>query len=49
MKMFIKGQLKNNKYLKLDDVIRCSLKSPDGSIDCGEQINKVVAISVSST
>ena len=36
-KMMIKGQLKSGKFLKEGDVIRCSLKSSDGSIDAGEQ------------
>ena len=40
------GQLANGKYLKDGDVVRCSIKSPDGKIDLGEQVNKVVASKV---
>lgn len=40
--MMIKGQLKSGKFLKNGDQVRCSLKSSDGSIDCGEQNVTVV-------
>lgn len=36
------SQLKSDKYLKDGDVIRLQIKSSDGTIDLGEQINKVV-------
>ena len=35
--MMVKGQLKSGKFLKSGDSVRCSLKSSDGSVDCGEQ------------
>lgn len=40
--MMVKGQLKSGKFLKNGDSVRCSLKSSDGSIDCGEQNVTVV-------
>lgn len=40
--MMVKNQLKSGKFLKNGDRIRCSLKSSDGSIDCGEQYITVV-------
>ncbi len=40
--MMVKGQLKSGKFLKNGDNIRCSLKSSDGRIDCGEQNITVV-------
>ncbi|WP_231687905.1 fumarylacetoacetate hydrolase family protein [Bacillus sp. FJAT-27251] len=42
----VQGQLAKGKYLNDGDVIRCSIKSPDGRIDLGEQVNKVVASKV---
>jgi 2-keto-4-pentenoate hydratase/2-oxohepta-3-ene-1,7-dioic acid hydratase in catechol pathway len=36
------GQLISGKYLKDGDVIRCQIRSSNGLIDLGEQINKVV-------
>jgi 2-keto-4-pentenoate hydratase/2-oxohepta-3-ene-1,7-dioic acid hydratase in catechol pathway len=36
------SQLKIGNYLKDGDVIRCSIKSADGTINLGEQVNKVV-------
>jgi hypothetical protein len=36
------GQLNSGKYLKDGDVIRCQIRSSNGLIDLGEQINKVV-------
>ena len=38
----LESQLKLGNYLKDGDVVRCSIKSADGTIDLGEQINKVV-------
>ncbi|MFJ8065314.1 fumarylacetoacetate hydrolase family protein [Psychrobacillus sp. NPDC096426] len=40
--IMLESQLKLNNYLKDGDVIRCSIKSADGTIDLGEQVNKVV-------
>ncbi|MBT2730931.1 fumarylacetoacetate hydrolase family protein [Bacillus sp. ISL-75] len=42
VKVMLESQLKLGNYLKDGDVIRCSIKSADGTIDLGEQINKVV-------
>jgi 2-keto-4-pentenoate hydratase/2-oxohepta-3-ene-1,7-dioic acid hydratase in catechol pathway len=36
------GQLSSGKYLKDGDIIRCQIRSKNGLIDLGEQINKVV-------
>lgn len=41
-KVMLESQLKLGNYLKDGDVIRCSIKSADGRIDLGEQVNKVV-------
>lgn len=38
----LESQLKIGNYLKDGDVIRLSIKSTDGTIDLGEQVNKVV-------
>jgi len=35
--MMVKSQLKSGQFLKEGDVVRCTLKSSDGSLDCGEQ------------
>ncbi|MEM7799924.1 MAG: fumarylacetoacetate hydrolase family protein [Chloroflexota bacterium] len=43
IKMLIDGQLKSGKFLNDGDVVRCTLRSADGAIDCGEQRNRVVA------
>ncbi|MFK9095008.1 fumarylacetoacetate hydrolase family protein [Bacillus salipaludis] len=40
--LLVENQLKSGKYLKDGDTIRCKIKSADGVIDLGEQINKVV-------
>jgi 2-keto-4-pentenoate hydratase/2-oxohepta-3-ene-1,7-dioic acid hydratase in catechol pathway len=40
---FLEAQADNTDYLKDGDVIRASIRSPDSSIDLGEQNNKVVA------
>ena len=40
--LMVKNQLKSGKFLKNGDQIRCSLKSSDGSINCGEQLITVV-------
>ncbi|MCM3729132.1 fumarylacetoacetate hydrolase family protein [Neobacillus cucumis] len=42
VKVMLESQLKLGNYLKDGDVIRCSIKSADGTIDLGEQVNKVV-------
>jgi len=34
---FLKGQLKNPRYLKPGDVVECAIASPDGSLDLGRQ------------
>lgn len=41
-KVMLESQLKLGNYLKDGDVVRCSIKSADGTIDLGEQVNKVV-------
>lgn len=40
--LLVENQLKSGKYLQDGDVIRCQIKSIDGMINLGEQINKVV-------
>jgi len=40
--MMIKSQLKSGRFLKEGDTVRCTLSSPDGRIDCGEQKNLIV-------
>ncbi|MEH7095256.1 fumarylacetoacetate hydrolase family protein [Neobacillus vireti] len=43
VEIILESQQKNNaRYLKEGDIVRCQIKSPDGSIDLGEQRNKVV-------
>ena len=41
--ILLDSQLKIKNYLKDGDVIRLQIKSTDGTIDLGEQINKVVS------
>ena len=41
-KRFVEGQLAGGRFLKHGDIIRCTLQSADGSIDCGEQVNRIV-------
>jgi 2-keto-4-pentenoate hydratase/2-oxohepta-3-ene-1,7-dioic acid hydratase in catechol pathway len=41
-KIFMQSQLENNWYLKDGDVIRARIRSVDGTICLGEQINRVV-------
>lgn len=43
MELLVESQLKNNKYLKDGDVIRSEIKSMDGTISLGEQLNRVVS------
>lgn len=45
MKLFVESQMNNTKYLKSGDTIRCTIYSSDGTINLGEQVNKVVATS----
>jgi len=40
--MMVKSQLKSGRFLKGGDVVRCSLKSADGQIDCGEQRSTII-------
>ena len=40
---FIEGQLKRGGYLQPGDTVRATIRTPDGSLDLGEQINAVVA------
>jgi 2,4-didehydro-3-deoxy-L-rhamnonate hydrolase len=40
---FIDGQLKRGGYLQPGDVVRTRIYHPDGTLDLGEQVNKVVA------
>ncbi len=42
----LESQLKSEKYLKEGDVVRLQIRSTDGSIDLGEQENKVVSSKV---
>ncbi|PFN99626.1 2-keto-4-pentenoate hydratase [Bacillus sp. AFS076308] len=42
LEILLASQANNERYLKDGDIIRCQIKSPDGSIDLGEQKNKVV-------
>ncbi|MCM3764463.1 fumarylacetoacetate hydrolase family protein [Neobacillus niacini] len=42
MEVLVESQINNGKYLKDGDVVRCQIKSADGTIDLGEQVNKVV-------
>lgn len=44
--LLIESQINNGKYLNDGDVIRCQIKSKDGKIDLGEQVNKVVSSKV---
>jgi 2-keto-4-pentenoate hydratase/2-oxohepta-3-ene-1,7-dioic acid hydratase in catechol pathway len=39
---FIKGAIKNPAYLKPGDELRLTIKTDDGHIDLGQQINKVI-------
>lgn len=43
VKVFTKSQSGNDKYLKDGDIIRAAIKSPDTSIDLGEQKNKIIS------
>lgn len=38
----IEAQSDNTNYLKEGDIVRASIKSPDGTVDLGEQRNKIV-------
>jgi len=40
--MMVNSQLKSGKFLKDGDVVRCTLKSSDGNLDCGEQRVRIV-------
>ena len=42
LNLLVEKQLASGKYLEDGDVIRCQIRSADGLIDLGEQINKVV-------
>ncbi len=42
-KMFIKSQLSKPNYMQVGDVMSATIKSTDGNVDLGQQINKVVA------
>lgn len=44
--LLVESQINNGKYLQDGDVIRCQIKSKDGKIDLGEQVNKVVSSKV---
>jgi 2-keto-4-pentenoate hydratase/2-oxohepta-3-ene-1,7-dioic acid hydratase in catechol pathway len=46
LELLVESQINNGKYLKDGDVIRCQIKSSDGTIDLGEQVNKVVSSKV---
>lgn len=43
MDRFVAEQLKGGKYLNDGDVIRCQIRSANGDIDLGEQVNKVIS------
>ncbi|MBO1000655.1 fumarylacetoacetate hydrolase family protein [Bacillus sp. SD075] len=40
--LLVENQRTSEKYLRDGDIIRCTIKSLDGRIDLGEQVNKVV-------
>lgn len=40
---FIEGQLKQGGYLQPGDTVRATIRSIDGSLDLGEQVNQIVA------
>lgn len=40
-RLFFARQAKNSKYLSVDDVVKASIRTSDGSIDLGTQINVV--------
>ncbi len=42
LEILLESQADNGRYLKDGDIIRCEIKSPDGTIDLGEQKNLVV-------
>lgn len=44
--LLVESQINSSKYLKDGDVVRCQIKSSDGTIDLGEQVNKIVASKV---
>lgn len=48
LELLVECQFNSEKYLKDGDIIRCQIKSRDGVIDLGEQINKVVPSTVKS-
>lgn len=41
--LFVKGQLRNPRYLKAGDLIRAQIYSRDGQVDLGTQLNTVQA------
>lgn len=41
--LFLKGQLKQSKYLQVGQIIAATIATEDGTIDLGQQINRVVA------
>ncbi|RAT96656.1 fumarylacetoacetate hydrolase family protein [Brevibacillus sp. Leaf182] len=43
MELLVESQMGSNKYLRDGDIIRCEIKSADGSIDLGIQENQVRA------
>lgn len=46
LNILVSSQISSDKYLKDGDVIRLQIKSADGTIDLGEQVNKVVSSNV---
>ncbi|KWW11247.1 2-keto-4-pentenoate hydratase [Peribacillus simplex] len=46
--LLVENQKTSAKYLRDGDVIRCTIKSQDGKIDLGEQINTVIPSQVAS-
>lgn len=40
---FISGQLKRGGYLQAGDTVRATIRTPDGRLDLGEQLNPVVS------
>ncbi|SDN47302.1 fumarylacetoacetate hydrolase family protein [Bacillus sp. OK048] len=46
VELLVESQINNGKYLEDGDVIRCQIRSKDGKIDLGEQVNKVVSSKV---
>ncbi|MEM6724507.1 MAG: fumarylacetoacetate hydrolase family protein [Bacteroidota bacterium] len=40
--ILVKKQLQSGLFLKPGDVVKCSLQSPSGKVNCGEQVNRII-------